>query len=396
MGTLAALLALAAVLVGLGAVQSWFLLEALGEALLLTIALSFAWSRWSVRGIYVRPRPRAIRLQVGDTLEERFEIENLSWVPKLWLEVLDTATHPEHNLSQVVSLGPKGRRVRVFRTPCRRRGKFRLGPVTLAAGDPFGFFSRERELLGESSLLVYPPIVPLDRLRPLPGDLAGGTARGERVHYLTPSVASVRDYEPGDPFSRIHWTSSLRLNRLMVKEFERDPFTDVWLILDLDRHAQVGHGAVSTTEMGVAVCASLAAHFLREGRAVGIVAASSTLAADRGTRQHDRMLELLATVQARSGALSAVLLSLEGRLTGHQHLVVVTPTTDISPIAQIGHLARRGLSASVVLLDPATFGQAPSQAAVVGELLAARIPTYRVGRESALAEALSRPLAQAY
>src|SRR5919205_3194826 len=136
----AGLVALGIALLAVGSAQGWGLLHSLGYALLLTILLAYAWTWSSVRGIYARQRPRMLRAQVGETLAERSELENLSWLPKPWLEVLDASDYPDHNLSQVLSLGPLGRRVRTLRTRCRQRGQFVLGPVWIAGGDPFGLF----------------------------------------------------------------------------------------------------------------------------------------------------------------------------------------------------------------------------------------------------------------
>jgi uncharacterized protein (DUF58 family) len=59
---------------------------------------------------------------------------------------------------------------------------------------------------------------------PLPsGLLSGGEALRRRTHQITPNAAGVRDYAPGDPLNRIHWISTARRRRLMVKEFELDP-----------------------------------------------------------------------------------------------------------------------------------------------------------------------------
>ena len=43
----------------------------------------------------------------------------------------------------------------------------------------------------------------------------------------------MREYRPGDAFNRIHWPTTARTNRLMVREFELDPTVDVWIVLDL-------------------------------------------------------------------------------------------------------------------------------------------------------------------
>ena len=48
----------------------------------------------------------------------------------------------------------------------------------------------------------------------------------------------VREYVDGDPLNRIHWMSTARRDRLMVKEFELDPQSDVWIFLDAEREVQ--------------------------------------------------------------------------------------------------------------------------------------------------------------
>lgn len=392
MATVVGLLALAALLVGLGALEGWGLLQALGYALVSTIALAWLWSWQSVRGLWLRPRPPALRAQVGSHVEERIELENVSWLPKLWLELLDAGDHPEHNVSQVLSLGPKARRARRIRTLCRQRGSFRLGPVSVAGGDPFGLFPRERPALAPTNLLVYPAMVPLPDLELLEGELQGRARRGERVHHATPNVAGLRDYQSGDAFNRIHWPSSLRQSRLMVKECERDPLSDVWLILDLEREAQVGYGPDSTEEVGVTVCASLARHILMQDRAVGILAGGRALASDRGARQQDRMLEFLALVRPAPQPLDEQLLANERRFGRHEGLVIITPTREHGWVGLCRHQALRGIRTSVVLLEAASFGPSPPQDALVAKLRASGFQVYVVRRGARLAEALARPV----
>ena len=54
----------------------------------------------------------------------------------------------------------------------------------------------------------------------------------------TSHAAGVRDYQPGDPLNRIHWKSSARKDRFMVKEFDQDPQGDVWILLDASKFTQ--------------------------------------------------------------------------------------------------------------------------------------------------------------
>jgi uncharacterized protein (DUF58 family) len=387
------LLALAALLFGLGSAQGWSMLHTLAYGLLLTIALSYAWSWWSVRAIYVRPRPKMLRSQVGSYVRERSEVENLSWLPKPWLEVLDASDHPEHNLSQVLSLGPLGRRVREVRTACRQRGQFTLGPVWLAGGDPFALFPRERQVLGRSTLVVFPATVQLPSFGRLPGELTGGSLQGERVHFTTPNVASVRDYQPGDSYNRVHWPSTARLGKLIVKEFERDPFSDLWLVLDLDGRVQVGSDEESTEEYAVTAAASLARHFLLNDRAVGIATQGHRLPVDRGPRQLMRVLDFLAVARPYRGQSLQELLLAEAQSFGRRdNLVVLTATPDTEWVSLCRDLALRGVRSSAVLLEASTFRGAAPNAGPPAEVTASGIPTYVIKRGADLSVCLSQPV----
>ena len=113
--------------------------------------------------------------------------------------------------------------------------------------------------------------LPLASFGRVDGELTGGALQGERVQHTTTNVSGVREYQPGDTFNRIHWKTSARQRQLMVKEFELDPFADIWLVLDLDQSTMAGSGVESVEEYAVTICASLAKYFLDENRAVGFV-----------------------------------------------------------------------------------------------------------------------------
>jgi uncharacterized protein (DUF58 family) len=163
-------------------------------------------------------------------LEERLSLRNTSRVPKLWLEVRDHSDLPGHEASLVVdSLAPGHERVWVARSICRERGRFRLGPLSLTTGDPFGLFQVTRQVPQTNHIVVYPMTFELpDFTLPL-GPMPGGDALRRRTHYVTANASGVRDYAPGDSFNRIHWRSTARRDRLISKEFELDPLSDIWL-----------------------------------------------------------------------------------------------------------------------------------------------------------------------
>jgi len=316
---------------------------------------SFAWAWLNVHWVKVTRLTRARRSQVGERIEEHFIAENTGRLPKLWLELKDHSNLPAHRASHVISgLGGKQRRTRVVRTMCLRRGRFRLGPITVVSGDPLGLFTMQQQLPLTSHLVVYPRTLPLPYFQPLLGEITGGEAIHRRTHYVTTDVAGAREYAPGDSFNRIHWPSTARTGRLIVKEFELDPMADVWVILDMDRNAHVGADYddlpelsvpevpwegwqipdidPSTEEYSIVVAASLVQHFLRQDRSVGLItypdASHCELAqSDRGERQEDRLLEILAVMHPHGSiSLDQVLIAEGARFNRNTTLIIVTPS----------------------------------------------------------------------
>lgn len=381
------------------------------------IVLSLIWSWFNVKWVRISRYTRARRSQVGRVAEEQFEVVNLGPLPKLWIEVRDHSDLPNHHASRVLSsLGPRRNRRWLVRTLCQQRGRYRLGPITLISSDPLGLFPRKRELPATSTMVVYPPTFDLPGFRPPTGLLPGGDAMRRRTHYITTNVAGVRDYVPGDSFNRIHWPSTARTDRLVVKEFELDPTADIWILLDLDRSVHVaqpwvppeidGGPAVlrsersglwlppSTLEYGVAIAASLARHFLIQNRSVGFIGHSThreLIQADRGERQLTKILETLAVIGAGGQVPFAQVLAAEGdQLARHTTLLAITPSSDMTWVAALRDIGRRGVRGLAIQLAATTFGAAPPYQEVVAELLASGIPTHVVAYGNDLAAALGQ------
>jgi uncharacterized protein (DUF58 family) len=380
------------------------------------IVISFIWAWLSVRWISIARKTRARRAQVGRNLDEVFIIRNTAFLPKLWLEVRDHSDLPGHQASHVV---PALRGRSSYRwyvdTPCLVRGEFRLGPLTLMSGDPFGLFLSPRRIGTTSRVIVYPATVPINYFELPMGMLTGGEAQRRRTHVVTTNAAGVRDYVPGDSINRIHWRSTARKDRLIVKEFEIDPLVDIWLFVDFSASSVVEDPSIervgpnhtivptsqqippSTEEYSVIVAASLAQHFINLERALGFVAYTphrEVHQPERGSRQLTRILQTLAVARSFSRFSLAQMLSLETPyLTRGTTLVIVTASLDKSWIAEAQILSRRGIRPMCVLIDPQSFGGAMPSDETRGILRLAKIPTIAIRRNDDLTAVLAqRPI----
>ena len=378
------------------------------------LIFSFIWAWTSAHWLRLTRQTRARRAQVGHWFEERFSVRNTGIMPKLWLEIYDHSSLPGHHASHIVTnLGVKAVAAWPVRTLCIHRGEYTLGPLRVIAGDPFGLFEVERSVGAIAQVVVYPATVSLPRFGIPTGILPGGEALRRRTHQITTNAAGVRDYQPGDSLNRVHWPSTARKGRMIVKEFELDPLADIWIMLDEDQTVHTGEPNLSlfdagltaspsnghallpasTEEYGVCIAASLAQHFIEKERAVGLAVSGrhqERIQVDRGPRQLTKFLETLAVVQKGSSVSFDQLLTIEGgQLSRGTTVVVVTPSTRETWVEAVTLLLRRGLRVMAALIDGETFGGRPGIRHAANRLNALKIPTVVIKHSDDLVEALS-------
>jgi uncharacterized protein (DUF58 family) len=169
--------------------------------------------------------------------------------------------------------------------------------------------------------------------------------------------------------NRIHWKSTARHGDIQVKEFDLEQTADAWIILDLQRGIQAGRGEESTTEAAIRAAASIADKALSENRAVGMtVNAGRTayLPADRGGRQHQKVMQLLAAVDADSSTpLVETLIASVGRLRRGMTAVVITASLDPSWVRPLAALRSRGVACVVVTADASAYARLDAEARAV-------------------------------
>lgn len=384
--------------------------------LLFLLALVAAvWTLFSLQGINVYRFARVFRQQVGQVFEERFEIQNRSLIGHLWIEVDDLCNIASKRGSRVVSnISARQNRSYFARALLAQRGSFLLGPTMIVSGDPFGLFNKSRKIVGEKSLVVLPYLVPLNHFPGPAGKLPGGRALRIKSLEVTPYAAGVREYMPGDPLSRIHWRTTARKDKLMVKEFEQDPHADVWIILDCQQWVRLALPddrkfemvdpfwgiprkqelplAPDTFEYAVSAAASIAGFYINQGKSVGFASAGrylNVIPAERGERQLGKILETLAFVNAEGELPILGLIEAQaGHIARGSTVVLITSLNTDMVVLAVDVLLRRDLRPIVVFIDPVSFGSKTGIDAYADQIRQYGVPVTIIRRGDDLQRAL--------
>jgi uncharacterized protein (DUF58 family) len=365
---------------------------------------SYMWNYLSIKGIQFRRTARSLRTSVGKIFDERYEITNNSFLPSPWLEIKNNSTLPQKSGSRVIaSLGARNQRTYISRTWITKRGSFSLGPTSVISWDPFGIFSRLRVIPAKDTLLVLPYTIEIPYF-PFPkGILPGGKDIFQRTLDITPHATGVREYMPGDPMKRVHWPSTARQGRFIVKEYELDPQAEIWFFLDANKSFHFSSKKTSQVEVeddlvihrrtqiklprdsfeyGISTISSLVKYFIRHQRSVGLISQSSKLTvihADRGERQINRVLETLAFMRADGTLLLSGSLETFSRLLPMgSACFIVSPAITASLVISIEELIRRNLQPTLIYISDRKMKKTKSKSKLLSSLNLRNIPVFNI------------------
>jgi uncharacterized protein (DUF58 family) len=160
----------------------------------------------------------------------------------------------------------------VLRVDAPRRTVIPIGPISIVRRDSFGLYRRSVVLPGSAKVVVHPATATLP-------PLSAGFVRdleGEASRDLTDSDLSfhaLREYVPGDDRRHIHWKSSAKTGRFMIRQYEQTRRSRMLIVLDTRREAFADDAEF---ELAVSTSASLGVRALRDSRDVMFVVSRSS------------------------------------------------------------------------------------------------------------------------
>jgi uncharacterized protein (DUF58 family) len=226
--------------------------------------------------------------------------------------------------------------LRTYRLPTSRRGVYEIGPVEVPRGDPFGL-CRTVQSLGFPQLIeVHPRLIPM---RPLPTGISRNLEgpSSDTSPQGTVTFHRLREYVVGDDLRLVHWPSTARLNKLVVRHNvdTAQPYTVVLLDLDPSRYSE------ETFEEAVDVAASLVSSMSVGKAPVQLRTTRGDHLGGPANRDPSAMVDFLTEVKPdETGSLRAELVLLR-RDRGGTALIVVTGQPDLDSLPLIAASRRR-------------------------------------------------------
>lgn len=241
-----------------------------------------------------------------------------------------------------------------------RRGVYELGPCEARCSYPFGLFEVSRPVDDtHAEMVVLPRVWPVSRmlltgLSPNRRD----TRRDKRG--VDDEFVGVREYVHGDERRHVHWRSSARLGRLVIREFQTYASGTLTVLLDFKAGAHCEGSGRSSFEDMMDIAASLGAAAVARGRDITFAGWRRgwwSCKVGRGAVSVDEFLRQLAQLQPDGNLRFEELLARMGRELGpNTRLLAVLSDQGGSGAAQaLGACAHAGAAVGCVVFDSRSY-----------------------------------------
>ena len=282
-----------------------------------------------------------------------------------WLDFAGTCSVIAQDNRRVTSsfmLRSYQKTTRKWNLKCLKRGVFITENVTLVTGDLLNFRVVSIPVAVNACLMVYPEIVDIDELF-TPVNLLQSDRVVNRWIVDDPfMVSGAREYTPGDPLNRIHWPTSARTGRLMVKKNEFTSQRSLTVLLNMQsqlyEYADTINKAIA--ELGIKATATLLDRALKEGTPVrfgtnGCTTPDSRQAIFTGEaadKEHiSELFKILARLLMKNVKDFEALLDDVLPVLENTEVVIITAYLSKRLCEQADQLGLAGNTVSIILLD---------------------------------------------
>jgi uncharacterized protein (DUF58 family) len=159
-----------------------------------------------------------------------------------------------------------------YRHTFPRRGRYPFTGFRVSTKFPFALFRKSRLVELGTEVIVFPQLAQLGHAAPPRARVAGYEAQGRKGR--EGDFHGLREFRDGDDPRDIHWRSTAKVGRTLVREHEEEAARRVTIFLDNalpDGEACPDELAKDGLERAISLAASLAADYLERGYAVRVV-----------------------------------------------------------------------------------------------------------------------------
>lgn len=232
-----------------------------------------------------------------------------------------------------------------FSVMTKRRGVINVGPARTVRMDGLGLLRRVRSWDDPILVHVHPPTVRFSfDATGMQMDVEG--VASEKLTSSDVSFHALRDYEPGDDRRAVHWPSTARFGRLIVRQFEETHRSHHMVLLD----TRVDAWDRRSFETAVSVAASLALAGSGEARTVSMHTADEWIPTGSPMAMLDALSEMETSTRSEFAGIVRRCIMERGGISVLS--IVVGAGVDDEEAARLANIAPVDVIVSVIRVVP--------------------------------------------
>lgn len=217
-----------------GGFVSWFIFLVITPFLLYSLLLAIV----PLRIVGVRRELSAYRVERGKNIKVTVNFKVKTRLPLLFITAKETLPKRHSfrikngQLGKLFFAGFKREFEWSYTLQDLMRGDHELYALEITVSDFFGWVKRTTRYELPQTIVVYPQLTDINNTSLTVQYDQGGVVAKYRAVKDTALVSGLRDYQPGDRFSQVHWKSFAKTGNMRTKEFEDRQSQNITLVLD--------------------------------------------------------------------------------------------------------------------------------------------------------------------
>lgn len=322
------------------------------------------------------------RVFEGESFTIQTVVENNKWLPVSFLllkeKMVNTFQYEEGancvkegiNLFHFskYSISKYERRKRSYTIKAEKRGTYIIKDIELTIGDIFGFSAESKELIDYKEILVYPRVKKLKDYKFSTINLIGDNIIKRWIYKDPLYIKGIREYNVEDRMKDIHWKASLKMNNLMVKEYDYTSERELVIIVNVQCAEQHWREIQPRPiENAIKIAVSLAAKSLKEGIPTGMwtnakivtMASKHTREVKASTTSMNAVMELCARMDRTTEMdFQEYLMKQRYEFSNNCTYVIITPYLNDQSAGILSKLSKAGYD--LKLIDVSLRSNLPS------------------------------------
>lgn len=312
------------------------------------------------------------RIHPGESFTIETVVENNKWLPVSFL-IIKQKLPNDFQYVQNINVEKAGskffhvsmynmmkyeRRKRKYNVKVNKRGTYLFHHMEITVGDIFGFSAQTRPAENFNEVVVYPKIMDLNNFRFKTVNSLGDNIIKRWIFKDPLYIKGIREYNIEDRMKDIHWKSSLKMNKLMVKEYDYTSEKELVLIVNV-QCCDIAWRTIlgERIESGIRIAATLARKSLKDNIPTGMWTNARVITMDTkpnnivqpSSNSYEKIMELCARMDHVTEVDFDKFLEINRKnFNRNETYVVITPYLNEKCCNIFSKLAKQGINIKLI------------------------------------------------